>query len=74
MTQTKSLDYTEEVMNKFKVLELVDRVPEELWLKIHNILQEEVTKHIPKKKKCRKAQWLSEEALQIAEKRREAKA
>ena len=74
MTQTKSLDYTEEVMNKFKVLELVDRVPEELWLKIHNILQEEVTKNIPKKKKCRKAQWLSEEALQIAEKRREAKA
>ena len=73
MTQTKSLDYTEEVMNKFKVLELVDRVPEELWLKIHNILQEEVTKNIPKKKKCRKAQWLSEEALQIAEKRREAK-
>ena len=71
MTQTKSLDYTEEVMNKFKVLELVDRVPEELWLKIHNILQEEVTKNIPKKKKCRKAQWLSEEALQIAEKRRE---
>ena len=53
--------------------ELVDRVPEELWLKIHNVLQEEVTKNIPKKKKCKKAQWLSEEALQIAEKRREAK-
>ena len=50
-------------MNKFKVLELVDRVPEELWLKIHNILQEEVTKNIPKKKKCRKAKWLSEAAL-----------
>ena len=73
MTQTKSLDYTEEVMNKFKGLELVDRVPEELWLKIHNILQEEVTKNIPKKKKCKKAQWLSEEALQIAEAGREAK-
>ena len=73
MTQTKSLDYTEEVMNKFKGLELVDRVPEELWLKIHNILQEEVTKNIPKKKKCKKAQWLSEEALQIVEEIREVK-
>ena len=61
-------------MNKFKRLELVDRVPEELWLEIHNILQEEVTKNIPKKKKCKKAKWLSEEALQIPEKRREAKA
>ena len=65
-------DYTMEVTNKFKVLELVDRVPEELWLKIHNILQEEVTKNIPKKKKCKKAKWWSDQAFQIAEERREA--
>ena len=50
-----------------------DRVPEELWKEVHNIVQETVTKTIPKKKKCKKANWLSEEALQIAEKRREAK-
>ena len=60
-------------MNRFKGLDLVDRVPEELWMEVHNIVQEVVTKTIPKKKKCRKAKWLSEEAIQIAEKRREVK-
>ena len=50
-----------------------DRVPEELWMKVHGIVQEAVIKNIPKKKKCKKAKWLSEEALKIAEKRREAK-
>ena len=59
--------------NRFKGLDLIDRVPEELWTGVHNTVQEAVTKTIPKKKKCREAQWLSEEALQIAEKRREAK-
>ena len=53
---------------------MIDRVPEELWMEVHNIVQEAVIKTIPKKKKCKKAKWLSEEALQIAEKRREAKA
>ena len=52
---------------------MVDRVPEELWMEVSNIVQEVVIKTIPKKKKCKKANWLSEEALQIAEKRREAK-
>ena len=60
-------------MNRFKGLDLVDRVPEELWTEVRNILQDIKTKTIPKKKKCKKAKWLSEEALQIAEKRREAK-
>ena len=60
-------------MNRFKGLDLVDRVPEELWTEVHNILQEGMTKTIPKKRKCNKAKWLSEEALQIAEERREAK-
>ena len=64
-------DYTVEVMNRFKGLDLVDRVPEELWTEVHNIVPEAVTKTIPKKKKCKKAKWLSEETLQIAEKRRE---
>ena len=59
--------------NRFKGLNLIDRVPEELWTEVHNTIQEVVIKIIPKKKKCKKAQWLSEEALQIAEKRREAK-
>ena len=59
--------------NSFKGLDLIDRVPEELWMEVHNIVQEAVIKTIPKKKKCKKAEWLSEEALQIAEKRREAK-
>ena len=66
-------DYTVEVMNRFKVLDLMDRIPEELWIEVCNILQEAVTKSIPKKKKCKKAKWLSEEALLIAEKRREVK-
>ena len=64
---------TVQVMNKFKRLDLVDRVPKELWMEVHNIVQEGVTKTIPKKKKCKKAKWLSEEALQIVEKRREKK-
>ena len=66
-------DYTAAVMNRFKGLDLVDRVPEELWMEVCNIVQEVVTKIIPKKKKCKKEKWLPEEALQIAEKRREAK-
>ena len=66
-------DYTVKVLNRLKELDLVDRVPEELWMEVSNILQEAVTKTIPKKKKCKKAKWLSEEALQIVEKRREKK-
>ena len=62
-------DYTVEVTNRFKGLDLIDRVPEELWTEDHDIVQEAVIKTIPKKKKCIKAKWLSEEALQIAEKR-----
>ena len=58
-----------EVKNKFKELDLIDRVPEELWMDVCNIVQEAVIKTIPKKKKCKKAKWLSEEDLQIAEKR-----
>ena len=59
--------------NRFKGLDLIDRVPEELWSEVCNIVQEAAIKTIPKKKKCKKAKWLSEEALQIAEKRRETK-
>ena len=66
-------DYTVEVRNIFKGLDLIDRVPEELWTEVRDIVEEAVIKTIPKKKKCRKAKWLSEESLQIAEKRREAK-
>jgi len=66
-------DYTVEVRNRFKGLYLIDSVPEEIWMKVRDIVQETVIKIIPKKKKCKKAKWLSEEALQIAEKRREAK-
>ena len=66
-------DYTVEVTNRFKGLELIDRVPEEPWTEVHNIVQEAVVKTIPKEKKCKKAICLSEEALQIAEKRREVK-
>ena len=62
-----------EVTNRFKRLDLIDRVPEELWMEVCDIVQEAVIKTIPKKKKCKKAKWLSEEALQIAEKRRKAK-
>ena len=66
-------DYTVEVRNRFKGLDLIDRVPEELWTEVRHILQETGIKTIPKKEKCKKAKWLSEEALQIAVKRREAK-
>ena len=62
-------DYSVEVTNRFKGLDLIDRVPEELWMEVCDTVQEAVIKTIPKKKKCRKAKWLSEEALQIAEKR-----
>ena len=60
-------------MNRFKGLDLVDTMPEELWMEVCNIIQEAVTKTIPKKKKCKKAKRVSEEALQIADKRREMK-
>ena len=59
--------------NRFKGFDRTDRVPEELWEEVHDIVQDAVMKTIPKEKKCKKATWLSEEALQIAEKRREAK-
>ena len=62
-----------EVTNIFKGLDLIDRVPEELWMEVHNIVQEVVIKTISKKKKCNNAKWLSEEALQKAVKRRELK-
>ena len=62
-----------EVTSRFKGLDLVDRMPEELWIKVCNTVQEVVIKTNPKKKKCSKAKWLSEEALQIAEERREVK-
>ena len=66
-------DYTVEVRNRFKGLDLIDRVPDELWMEIHDIVQEATIKTIPKKKKCKKAKQLSEEVLQTAVKRREAK-
>ena len=62
-----------EVRNRFKGLDLIDRVPDELWNEVRDIVQETGIKTIPKKKKCKKAKWLSEEALQIAVKRRKAK-
>ena len=65
--------YTVEVRNRFKGLDLIDRVPDEPWIEIHDIVQETGIKTIPKKKKCIKAKWLSEEALQRAVKRREMK-
>ena len=58
--------YTVEVRNRFKGLDLIDREPEELWTEVHDIVQEAGIKIIPKKKKCKKAKWLSEEALQTA--------
>ena len=64
-------NYTVEVRNRFNGLDLIDRVPEELWMEVHDIVQETVIKIIPKEKKCKKAKWLSEESLQIAEKKRE---
>ena len=66
-------DYTVEVTNRFKRLDLIGRVPEELWTEGHDIVQEAMIKTMPKEKKCKKAKWLSKEALQIAEKRKEAK-
>ena len=66
-------DYTVEVRNRFKGLDLIDRVPDELWTEIRDIVQETGIKTIPKKKKFKKTKWLSEEALRIAEKRRQAK-
>ena len=72
-TSITTHSYTVEVTNRFKGLDLIDRVSEEVWAEVHDIAQEAVIKTIPKKKKCKKAKWLSEEALQIAEKRREAK-
>ena len=65
--------YTVEVSNRFKGLDLIDRLPEELWTEVRDIVQEAGIKTIPKKKKCRKAKWLFEEALQRAVKRREVK-
>ena len=62
-----------EVRNRFKGLDLIDRVPDELWTEVHDIVHETAIKTIPKKKKCKKAKWLSEEDLQIAVKRREVK-
>ena len=62
-----------EVSNRFKGLDLTDRLPDELWMEVRDIVQETGIKTIPKKKKCKKAKWLSQEALQIAVKRREAK-
>ena len=66
-------NYTVEVRNRFKGLDLRDTVPDELWMEVHDIVQETGSKAIPKKEKCKKAKWLSEEALQIGMKRREAK-
>ena len=66
-------DYTVEVRNRFKGLDLIDRVPDDLWNEVHDIVQETGVKTIPMEKKCKKAKWLSGEALQIAAKRREAK-
>ena len=66
-------NYTVEVTNRFKGLDLIDRLPEELQTEVHDIVQEAVIKKIPKKKKCKKAKWLSEEPLQIAERKRDTK-
>ena len=66
-------DYTVEVRNRFKGLDSIDRVPDELWMEVRNLVQETGSKTNPKKKKCKKAKWLSEKVLHIAVKRREAK-
>ena len=66
-------DYTVEVINRFKGLDLRDRVPDELWMEVRDIVQETGIKTIPMEKKCKKAKWLSEEALHIVVKRRDAK-
>ena len=67
-------DYTVEVRNRFKGLDLIDRMPDELWTEVPDIVQETGIKTIPMEKKCKKAKWLSGEALQIALKKRKAKA
>ena len=64
-------DHSVEVTNGFSGLDLIDKVPEELWMEVCNTVQEAVTKTIPKKKKCKKAKWLSEETLQTAEKKKD---
>ena len=66
-------NYTVEVRNRFKGLDLIDRVPDDLWTEVHDIVEETGSKTIPMEKKCKKAKWLSEEALKIAVKRRGAK-
>ena len=66
-------DYTVEVRNRFKGLDLIDRVPDELWTEVRDVVQETAIRIIPMEKKCKKAKWLSEEALQIAMKRRDTK-
>ena len=66
-------DCTVEVTSRFQELDLIDRVPEELWMNVHDTIQEAVIKNFPKKRKCKKAKWVSEEALQIAVRRRETK-
>ena len=66
-------DYTVEEINRFKGLDLIDKVLEEVWMEVSDTVQETVIKTIPKKKKCKRAKWLSEESLQIAVKRREVK-
>ena len=68
-----SYDYTVEVRNRFKGLDLIDRVPDELWMEVHDIVQETGIKTIPKEKKCKRAKWLSRDVLQTAVKRREEK-
>ena len=73
MTYQIPYNYTVDMTNRFKGLDLIDRVPEQLWMEVHDIVQETGVKTIPKKKKCKKAKWLHEETLQIAVKRREAK-
>ena len=65
-------DYTVEVTNRFKGLDMIDRVLEEVWMEVHDIVQETVIKIIPNKKKCKKVEWLSEGALQVAKKRSDA--
>ena len=72
-TDTHPYDYTVEVRNRFKGLDLIGRVPDDVWTEVHDIVQETGIKTIPMEKKCRKAKRLSEEGLQIAVKRREAK-
>ena len=69
MTYQIPYDYTVELRNRFKGLDLIDRVPDELWMEVRDIVQETGVKIIPKKKKCKKAKWLSKEPLQIAVKR-----